>query len=281
MNTGAGRRWSVGELARASGVTVRTLHYYEEIGLVAASERTPAGHRRYTGTDISRLYRVRALHRLGLSLAEIGTALNAADDPAALRQILVAQLADLDVQAAAITEQRSRIRGLLDQVDGSGMPGSEQFLAALDMTAPVVNPQRYLTPSQREELAERGRIVGHDAVEELKARWLGLVRELRRLRNDGVPPGDPRAQAMARRWQEIGVTLRGATGDDQRLNAALAAVWRENRTAIDQGVADRVAGLAAGELVDVVEYVQQARRLTDEPGRRAGHGRGWRGRGHG
>jgi MerR family transcriptional regulator, thiopeptide resistance regulator len=40
--------WGVGDLARHSGVTVRTLHHYEAIGLLRACERTAAGHRRYS-----------------------------------------------------------------------------------------------------------------------------------------------------------------------------------------------------------------------------------------
>ncbi|GAA3664469.1 hypothetical protein GCM10022420_049470 [Streptomyces iranensis] len=74
-----GRRWSIGELARASGVTVRALRHYDEVGLVRASGRTGAGHRRYTAEDLRRLYRVRALCGLGLSLAEIGDALDDVD----------------------------------------------------------------------------------------------------------------------------------------------------------------------------------------------------------
>ena len=57
-------RWTIGDLAKASGVTVRTLYYYDEIGLVSASERTASGHRRYTDGDVRRLYRVRALTQL-------------------------------------------------------------------------------------------------------------------------------------------------------------------------------------------------------------------------
>lgn len=52
-------------------MTVRTLHHYDEIGLLRASERTAAGHRRYTAGDLGRLYRVRALRALGMSLVEI------------------------------------------------------------------------------------------------------------------------------------------------------------------------------------------------------------------
>ena len=48
--------WSVGELARATGVTVRALHHYDEVGLLAPSARTAAGHRRYSDEDLRRLY---------------------------------------------------------------------------------------------------------------------------------------------------------------------------------------------------------------------------------
>jgi DNA-binding transcriptional MerR regulator len=70
--------WSVGELAEQTGLTVRTLHHYDEIGLARPSRRTAAGHRRYTGTDVRRLHRIVALRAFGFSLAEIGALLDAA-----------------------------------------------------------------------------------------------------------------------------------------------------------------------------------------------------------
>lgn len=66
----------VGALAEASGLTVRTLHYCEEIGLLVPSQRSAAGHRLHVRDDVERLYRVRVLRRLGLSLDEIGNALD-------------------------------------------------------------------------------------------------------------------------------------------------------------------------------------------------------------
>ncbi len=109
--TSTGRR--VGELASATGLTVRTLHYYEEIGLLVASGRTEAGHRVYSAADVERLYRICLLRRLGLPLAEIGRAL---DDPAwNLRAALAAHLHDLDRRLDATT----RLRGRLAQLAGS------------------------------------------------------------------------------------------------------------------------------------------------------------------
>jgi DNA-binding transcriptional MerR regulator len=244
-------------------MTVRTLHYYDEIGLVPASERTRAGHRRYTDVDVRRLYRVRALHQLGLSLDEIGAVLNGPDDPAALRHLLVAQVADLNARAAEIAELRRRVQALLDQIDGPGMPGAGQFLAVLEMTVPFVDAHAYLTPRQREALVRRGQELGAEAVGTLRAEWLGLVEQLRTFLRDGVAAGDPRVRALVDRWQEIGAVMRGPTGADGRLNTALAAVWRDHRTVIDQGMADRVTWLDAGDLVAVVEYVELARQLGE------------------
>lgn len=88
----AGRR--VGELAEASGLTVRTLHYYDEIGMLVASDRTPAGHRLYADDDVERLYRICLLRGLGFSLNDIREAL---DEPAwNLQAALTAHLHELD-----------------------------------------------------------------------------------------------------------------------------------------------------------------------------------------
>jgi MerR family transcriptional regulator, thiopeptide resistance regulator len=74
MACDAGRK--VGELAAATGLTVRTLHYYEQIGLPAAPGRSSGGHRLYSAHDVTRLYRICLLRRLGLPLAEIGPTLD-------------------------------------------------------------------------------------------------------------------------------------------------------------------------------------------------------------
>ena len=52
-------------------MTVRTLHHYEEVGVLVPSERTEAGHRVYGDADVRPLYRIMALRQLGMSLAEI------------------------------------------------------------------------------------------------------------------------------------------------------------------------------------------------------------------
>jgi len=67
----AQRHWRVGELAAATGLSVRTFHHYNAIGLLQPSRRTAGGHRLYSSDDVSRLAVIVILRRAGLALSEI------------------------------------------------------------------------------------------------------------------------------------------------------------------------------------------------------------------
>src|SRR5207249_7059073 len=69
----------VGELARRTGLTIRTLHHYDEIGLLAPSLHTEAGHRLYTADDVARLQQVLSLRQLGFSLEQVSDCLHQAE----------------------------------------------------------------------------------------------------------------------------------------------------------------------------------------------------------
>jgi DNA-binding transcriptional MerR regulator len=60
-----------GELARRAGITVRTLHHYEHIGLLTPSSRSAAGYRLYNLADVKRLHRIQVLAKAGMALAAI------------------------------------------------------------------------------------------------------------------------------------------------------------------------------------------------------------------
>ncbi|MDQ6423446.1 MerR family transcriptional regulator [Paenibacillus sp. LHD-117] len=67
--------WKVGDLAKLTGLTVRTLRFYDQIGLFSPSAQTDSGHRLYNESDVSRLYQIVSLKELGLSLEEIKSAM--------------------------------------------------------------------------------------------------------------------------------------------------------------------------------------------------------------
>jgi len=90
---------TVGELARRTGVSVRTLHHYDEIGLLSPSGRTETGYRLYAAAEIGRLQQIVSLRQMGFSLGEIRACLDGADY--SLRQVIALHAARLREQAAA------------------------------------------------------------------------------------------------------------------------------------------------------------------------------------
>jgi DNA-binding transcriptional MerR regulator len=100
--------WSVGELAARTGVTVRTLHHYDRIGLLPPGERTPAGYRNYTEADLMRLQRILAYRELGFALDDIAALLDAGSDPLELlrrQHGLVVERMERLAQVAAVLEK--------------------------------------------------------------------------------------------------------------------------------------------------------------------------------
>jgi MerR family transcriptional regulator, thiopeptide resistance regulator len=243
--------WSVGELARATGLTVRTLHHYDDIGLVRASERTPAGHRRYTEADVRRLYRVRALRGLGLSLEDVATALDrtADDDLTTLRELLGAQLTALAARAERISALRRQIGELLAQLADSTLPDADTFMKALELASMA---ESYFTREQRESLYRRSAELGRETVEALRAEALALLAEVGRHQRAGTPVDDPRVRELTERIDEIGTSFHGA---DPRLVAAANRMWQDNGSEISRslGLPDPTGG------PDLVSYLHEAR----------------------
>ncbi|GAA5068078.1 MerR family transcriptional regulator [Nocardia callitridis] len=123
----------VGELATVAGLTVRTLHYYDEIGLLSPSGRSASGHRLYSRDDVQRLYRIGLLRGLGLRLDEVAAAL---DDPDwDLSQAMRTHIAQLDRTLAVEHRLRQRLTTMAATVIEQRSLGTRELLDTLeDMT---------------------------------------------------------------------------------------------------------------------------------------------------
>ncbi|WOT35481.1 HEAT repeat domain-containing protein [Streptomyces coeruleorubidus] len=98
----------IGEVARRSGVSARMLRHYDSLGLVRPTGRTGAGYREYSSEDIRRIFHIESLRSLGLSLRDVGRAL---DDPGFTPSELVDDLARRTRERiAAETELLTRLR---------------------------------------------------------------------------------------------------------------------------------------------------------------------------
>jgi bifunctional DNase/RNase/DNA-binding transcriptional MerR regulator len=124
------RRWKVGELAKATGLTVRTLHHYDDVGLLVPWERTSAGHRLYADQDVRRLYHILALRGLGLGLEEIASLLDDAD--VSLLDTVRRHLEQVERELEHRHRLRLRLRRILDALERSVDPAVDEFIDAME-----------------------------------------------------------------------------------------------------------------------------------------------------
>lgn len=217
----AGPPLSVGELARRTGLTVRALHHYDEVGLLAPSARTPSGHRRYAAADVRRLARIVALRGLGLGLAEIRAALDGrpGDAVAAVR----GRLEVLERELAQAGRLRDRLARILDGVDAEGVPPSADDL--IDAIEVMTMLEEHWGPEGLDRIAARREALGEDRIREVERAWPELFADVRAAMQDGVDPAAPRAQALGRRWREL---VEAFTGGDPEIAAGLDRLYREH-----------------------------------------------------
>lgn len=140
--------WRVGELAEQTGLTVRTLHHYDEIGLLVPSLHNSAGHRRYTADDVRRLHHVIALRGFGFALAEIAELLDEATiDP---RTLFSRQLEQVTERIAASIRLKHQLQRALRALETETEPSSQTMIELIEVMTTVQNP---LTPEQFAQLA--------------------------------------------------------------------------------------------------------------------------------
>lgn len=206
----------IGELARRTGLTVRALRHYDDIALLVPSERSSGGYRLYGRKDVARLYRIQALRRLDLSLAEIqGLLDNAADG---VSEIVAQQVAQLDREILQASALRAHLLTVQEQLQASEEPGIGDWLLALESM--VAGSKYFSADEQRRLKTQRDGFT--DAVAPERAE---LSAWLQRLVAAGVSPDHREAQALAQRWMAL---LLEETGGDEGLLMKLYTMhWNE------------------------------------------------------
>jgi len=231
----------VGELARRTGLTVRTLHHYDEIGLLKPSLHSEAGYRLYTAADVARLQQVLSLRQLGFALEEVRDCL---DRPG---------FAPLEVIRLHVTRLREQIelqRKLCERLEAL----AEHFRTAEEVSAGellytievMTMFEKYYTPEQLAQFEARARQVGQEAIDQAPQQWSDLFAAVTAEMEAGTDPADPKAQELAKRWLAL-VTL--CTGGDPGIFNSLRSMY-ENEA--------NVMGTDTKAMRPVMDYIQKA-----------------------
>jgi MerR family transcriptional regulator, thiopeptide resistance regulator len=212
----------VGQLAKRTGISVRTLHYYDELGLLPPSGRTDAGYRLYTHGDIARLQQIRSLQYLGLSLADVAECLARPDS--SLLGALEMQIARLNEQIEQQQQLRAGLEGLVSRLRHEESISVEDLTRTMEV---MKRMEQYYTPEQLEYLRRRREQVGEERIREVETTaWPDLIAEVRAAVDQGLDPASSQARELAERWMAL---VQEFTGGDPGIERSLGNIYKQEQ----------------------------------------------------
>lgn len=213
-------KWRVGELAKLTGITIRTLHYYDQIGLLVPSIYSEGGHRLYSREDIGRLEHIINLKQLGFKLDECKCLL---DDPdfrpdEAIRM----RLNRLDEQIGTLAELRQRLEELHYMLNVRQDATAEQLMKIIEM---MNITQDCFGPEEIEKMKNQARLLGPDKIKEAKNEWPSLIAKIRVELDKGSSPESSEVQLLTKRWMEL---TNMVTGGDPSISKSAQQYYAKN-----------------------------------------------------
>jgi MerR family transcriptional regulator, thiopeptide resistance regulator len=249
----AERHYRVGQVAALTGVSIRTLHHYDSIGLLHPSQRLHSGHRLYWSADLLKLQQILTLRYLGFELRQIRDLLQRTDFDV---------LASLRIQRRAVRDRISelerieaRVSGLLERRLASGgwdwkvvTEASAAVQRGLEQKGTKMSD--YYTPEQiRQQAGDLARGAQGEELRALERQWRELLREVHL--NLDLPPESAKAQELAARWDGIHERARPLLQSDEKL-------WKSLGRAHLDGQYDHIAEAGHAEDYAFIRRVQEA-----------------------
>ena len=246
--------WKVGELAGRTGLSVRALHHYEEIGLLVPSGRTEAGHRLYEDGDVMRLQQIASLRSLGFSLAEIREFLDAPSfSPGRVIELHIARIRERIELERRLCDRLEAVAELLATAeDPAGDPAGKFVETVMEVTKMSERIEKYYTPEQLEQLERRRQELGDERIRAAQEEWPVLMEQVRAEMEAGTDPADERVQRLARRWMEL---VEEFTGGDAGIRRSVTNMWQQEKELMD---------IETARMREMMDYISRANAASSE-----------------
>jgi DNA-binding transcriptional MerR regulator len=211
------------EFAELAGVTVRTLHHYDRLGLLKP-RRNGSGYRLYRESDLERLEQVVALKFLGLPLKDIRELLDSA--PAELPDALHMQRRALEEKRRLLDRAIAAIREAETVVATERRAGTAVLKKIIEVIEMQQNNDwtKYANEAAREKLAARQGEWSPELQERVSKQWIELIADVQAAMDAGEHPASPKARALATRWKGL---VEGFTKGDPDLTEAASNAWKD------------------------------------------------------
>jgi len=220
---------------------VRTLHFYEEAGLLKPSARTDSQHRLYSEADVIRLQQIVSLKQLGLSLEMIKKCL--LEDELTPLQVTEMHLRHVNDERARLDELHKVLvrldKSLREQKDVS----VENFIYIMEALRMY---DKYFTEDEMKELGDRKREMGMEKIEAAQKEWAELIEKVRAEMKAGTPVGDSKVQALARRWNEL---VEAFTGGNPEIRGKLREMYKNEPSVRQKTGMDEELSVYVGKMM--------------------------------
>lgn len=210
----------IGELAKSAGVTVRTLHHYDEIGLLKPTADRESGHRLYNQSDVERLQQIASLKSIGLSLAQIEICLK--EETYNLLETLVMQDAAIRARIEEQEKVQTLVRIMIDRLKLDQAFTTKEILLFINE---VQKMEKIYTPEQIAKLQKRYKDYP-DKVSEVEKAWPVLFKKFEEAMHAGLPVTDLKVQVLASEAQHY-IDL--FTGSDKEIEAKMDKNMEEQK----------------------------------------------------
>jgi len=214
--------WKVGELASLTGLTIRTLRYYDQIDLLSPSQYTESGHRLYTKTDLVLLQQILALKQMGFSLDDIKTVITNKEKGVAIN-IIESQITrikrDIQVQQNLLYELKSALKTIRSKKRMS-IEELTKLFGAMKMYQ-----EKYFTKEQLDMMKNYYDQYDEDTLKEVEQEFRMILEKIQLEKENGTPPNSSKVKTLAEKWSEIVYSF---TGYDQDLKKQTEKFHAEN-----------------------------------------------------
>ena len=223
MDKALKKNYLIKEFADLTQVSVRTLHYYDQIGLLRPSFQKANGYRVYTDADLLRLQQIVTLKFMGFSLDEV-------------RELLDRKgyevVTSLRIQAEAVKDEIERLRQasraigqVLKKLEGRGQIDRRKLvhiMEVIQMGEDVKKTwhEKFFTEAELKAFQDIGKRYTPETMAAYERRWAELIEEVKK--NLDADPAGKVAQALAKRWKDL---LDEAYGGHPQLKARISEAY--------------------------------------------------------
>ena len=219
------RLYKTAEFAKLAGVTVRTLHHYDRLGLLKPGARTVKGYRLYGERDFARLQQIVTLKFIGFPLKQIKRILNRdsfdlAKELRSQREIIIEQRRRLELAVKAI-EKVERVLASTAEPDWESFA---EIIEVINMQNDMQWTDKYYSDDATQKIAERAATVPREVIEQAQRDWPVLIKEVEA--SLGEDPAGEKVQALAERWVKL---VQGFTGGDPEIQKGLNKMYADKQ----------------------------------------------------